>query len=81
VVGATITVRIDRGYGGGQQVSSKPFTTGVAGEFSVWPDIAEPRSSWGTLMIRKDGFTQLDVQFKGGPNAPVELCVTAVMAP
>ena len=49
------------------------------GKFQVGAN--DPCKSWVTLTFEKSGFDPLEVQHKGQPKDPVELCMTAIVGP
>jgi hypothetical protein len=52
------------------------FASDDAGMFKVTTDGTEVCSATATLTITKEGFTQLQQQFKGVPKTSAELCMT-----
>jgi len=75
VAGASVSVRIDEGINGPRALETT-FTTDQAGMFKISTDGSEVCSATATLTITKDGFTQLQQQFRGAPNTTAELCLT-----
>jgi hypothetical protein len=72
---AAISVHIDEGLHGARTLT-RTFTTDGAGSFKVSTDGTELCDSTATLTITKQGFDQLQKQFKGLPKTDPELCMT-----
>ena len=75
VAGASISVHIDKGTDGPRTLE-KTFVTDQAGTFNVSTNGTEYCSATATLTITKQGFDQLQKQFKGLPKTDPELCMT-----
>jgi len=76
VNGATVSVHIDEGGFHGARTLPMTFTSNDAGIFQVFTNGTETCGATATLTINKEGFMQLQQQFKGAPDATVELCMT-----
>ena len=75
VPGASVSVHIDEGLHGARTLATT-FTSDDAGMFKVTTDGTEVCSATATLTITKQGFVQLQQQFKGAPKTSAELCMT-----
>lgn len=75
VSGAAVSVHIDDGIHGARTLTTT-FTSDDAGMFKVTTGGTEVCSATATLTISKDGFMQLQHQFKGAPTTSAELCMT-----
>jgi len=79
VSGASISVHIDAGLHGARTLAMT-FTSDAAGMFNVNTNGTELCDSTATLTVTKDGFMQLQQQFKGVPKMTAELCMTRTPA-
>lgn len=79
VPGAIVSVHIDDGIHGARTLAPT-FTTDGAGMFKVTTNGTEICSATATLTISKQGFLQLQQQFKGVPKTSAELCMTPIGA-
>ena len=75
VPGASISVHIDERSREARTLE-KTFVTDEAGTFNVSTNGTEYCSATATLTITKQGFDQLQKQFKGVPKTDPELCMT-----
>jgi hypothetical protein len=72
-VAAEYQVRVDRGINGRQYLNPNIRFLDQAGNFQV--TVGQPCESWVSLLFRKDGFDPLEVQMKGSPKEPQQLCM------
>ena len=78
IAGATITLKVDKGFNTGLVVPNAG-TTDAQGRFRVGEN--ESCGSTVTLTFEKDGFMPLERQFPGAPKNDVELCMMPAAAP
>jgi len=74
VAGATISVHIDQGIHGPEDLPAT-FSSDAAGRFKVTTGGTETCDSSATLTFQKDGYASAQLQVKGTPKTAVQQCL------